>query len=130
MCAQSSLRAADFFKWIAGEEKQFLSVNLSAIMARCISLNKFVQDQAQSWSKYWHPANGSSRAVADAFCALWHKAIDLRSQENKPLADYFGDKNIFDGIIGYKKNSFGSDLWSAKGDLANLPFIALGEFFE
>ncbi len=99
-------------------------------MAKCISLDKFVQDQAQSWSKYWHPANGSSRAVADAFCALWHKARDLRNQENKPLADYFDDTKLFDGILGYKKNSFGSDLRSAKGDLANLPFIALGEISD
>ena len=118
------------FKWISNEEKQFLSVNLSAMMPHSISLNKFVQDQANTWSKLWFPSERSSGSTAQAFTDLWHKAREIRNRENKPLKEYFDDKVFYDSITKYKKNSLGSDLWSAKGDLANLPFIALGEISD
>ncbi len=92
------------FKWISSEEKQFLSINLSAMMPKGISLNSFVQDQALTWSKLWHPANGSSKDTSDAFISLWHKARDLRNQEDKPLKEYLDDKVLFDNISKYKKN--------------------------
>ena len=67
------------FKWIASEETMFLNVNLSAMVTKCISLNKFVQGQTHSWSKYWAPANGSAEDVAAAFTALWHNAREFRN---------------------------------------------------
>ncbi len=91
------------FKWISSEEKQFLSVNLSAMMPRCISLNKFVQDQAVTWSKLWRPNQQSSDLTQRAFADLWHKARELRESEVLPLKEYFDDKVFYESIKNIKR---------------------------
>ncbi len=102
------------------------------MMPEGISLNKFVMSQATEWSKYWCPSNVPKEGVTRALHQLWHAARDIRNLEDAFDIDYTKHKTYFDpkcfyqSVSSYKKTSLGSDMWQAKSDLANLPFVALG----
>ena len=61
-----------------------------------------------------------------------YKARDIRNQEDAFNIDhtknktYLDPKSFYHNVSSYKKTSAGSEMWHAKSDLANLPFVALG----
>ena len=56
------------FKWIAQEQRAFLTVDIGALCPGNYDPDNFVNSQATSWSKHWQPASVSSDLVAVFFC--------------------------------------------------------------
>ncbi len=101
-------------------------------MPEGVSLNNFVACQAKEWSKYWCPSNFPKEGVAQALQQLWHIARDIRNQEDAFDIDhtkhrtYLDPKSFYHNVSTYKKTSTCSDMWQAKADFTNLPFVAVG----
>ena len=58
------------FKWIAQEQRAFLTVDIGALCPGIYDPNS----EATSWSKHWQPTSVSSHLVAASFMQIWECA--------------------------------------------------------
>jgi len=104
-------------KWIAKEEKAFLSVDLKQHPAAGFDPHSFLLGELQKWTPFWQQPNVSHTLGLALQHLREHVAAELEPQLIEPLA-------LRKSANSYKKNSLGGDAWGPK-EVANLPDVSL-----
>ena len=119
---QLAVGGGTLFKYISKVDKQFLNVNWAASKGNNNSPEEFLQSQTDKWTSLWSPIGSEEDKIQVAECmtVLREAALLFVREEGDLEEQHMSFENYDKAVSTYKKNSLGSDLWSAK-ELDALP---------